>query len=390
VEDTRPLIVATTFRELGSTGVHTHFQQVARYLKLSGTRVSVVTPFSWARPLCYPVFAPRLVLFRVSPPASVVWYRHWHEAFLRNALRRELARLGDCVVYAQGPLEARAALRARRGPYQRVVMAVHFKTSQADEWVNTRTFPIKRDGRVYRGIRRAERETITRLDGLLYVASWARDAILSWLPEAAAVPSAVIGNFTTPLDPEPPPDPMADLVSTGGLDSVKNHTFLLDVLAEAGRRGRTLTLDVYGEGVLRAELEEETRALGLTEQVRWRGFRRDVRQFLPGYKVYVHPSVSEVSPLAIIEAMAAGLRIVAGRVGGITEVYDDGVEGRFWPLDDSAQATEILLELLDSEPVRAAAAEAARKRFCRDFDAAVVVPRLLAFLQGGTGVSDAR
>jgi len=155
-----------------------------------------------------------------------------------------------------------------------------------------------------------------------------------------------------------------------------------DVLAEARRRGRTLTLDVYGEGVLRAELEEKTRALGLTGQVRWRGFRRDVRQFLPGYKAYVHPSVSEVSPLAIIEAMAAGLPVVAGRVGGITEVYDDGVEGRFWPLDDPDAATGILLELLGSEPGRQAAGEAARKRFSRDFDTAVVVPRLLAFLQG--------
>jgi glycosyltransferase involved in cell wall biosynthesis len=80
--------------------------------------------------------------------------------------------------------------------------------------------------------------------------------------------------------------------------------------------------------------------------------------------------------------MAAGLPVVAGRVGGITEVYDDGVEGRFWPLDDTAQATEILLELLDSQPSRQAAAEAARKRFYRDFDTAVVVPRLLAFLEG--------
>jgi glycosyltransferase involved in cell wall biosynthesis len=380
--DAPPLVIATILREEGTTGVQTHVQQLRASLAGSGTSVILLTPFSWAKPLTYPVFGARLVLERVSNAASVWWYRRGHEVFLRNALRRELGRLGDCVVYAQGPVEARAALRARRGPHQRVVMAVHFKTSQADEWVNTRTFPIKRDGRVYRGIRQAEQETITRLDGLLYVASWARDAILSWLPEAAAVPSAVIGNFTAPLDPEPAPGPMADLVSTGGLDSVKNHTFLLDVLAEAGRRGRTLTLDVYGEGVLRAELEEKTRALGLTEQVRWRGFRRDVRQFLPGYKVYVHPSFSEVSPLAIIEAMAAGLPVVAGRVGGITEVYDDGVEGRFWPLDDTAQATEILLELLDSEPSRQAAAEAARKRFYRDFDTAVVVPRLLAFLEG--------
>ena len=382
------VVIASMLREEGTTGVQTHVQQLRASLAGTGTGVVFLTPFSWARPLTYPVFGPRAVFGRLSGDASVWWYRHWHEVFLRKALRRELGRLGDCVVYAQGPPEARAALRARRGPHQRVVMAVHFKTSQADEWVDTRTSPIKDGGWVYRGIRRTERETITRLDGILYVAAWARDALQSWLPETATVSSAVIGNFTAPLDPEPAPGPIADLVSTGGLDSVKNHTFLLDVLAEAGRLGRKVTLDVYGEGVLRAELEEKTRALGLADQVRWRGFRRDVRQFLPGYKVYVHPSYSEVSPLAIIEAMAAGLPVVAGRVGGITEAYDDGVEGRFWPLDDPASAAGVLLDLLDSEPARRAAAEAARKRFYRDFDSAVVVPRLLGFLQGtapGTG-----
>jgi len=382
------VVIASMLREEGTTGVQTHVQQLRASLAGTGTGVVFLTPFSWARPLTYPVFGLRAVFGRLSGDASVWWYRHWHEVFLRKALRRELGRLGDCVVYAQGPPEARAALRARRGPHQRVVMAVHFKTSQADEWVDTRTSPIKDGGWVYRGIRRTERETITRLDGILYVAAWARDALQSWLPETATVSSAVIGNFTAPLDPEPAPGPIADLVSTGGLDSVKNHTFLLDVLAEAGRLGRKVTLDVYGEGVLRAELEEKTRALGLADQVRWRGFRRDVRQFLPGYKVYVHPAYSEVSPLAIIEAMAAGLPVVAGRVGGITEAYDDGVEGRFWPLDDPASAAGVLLDLLDSEPARRAAAEAARKRFYRDFDSAVVVPRLLGFLQGtapGTG-----
>ena len=178
---------------------------------------------------------------RVSHSASVVWYRRGHEVFLYRALRRELSRLGPCAIYAQGPVEARAALHARRGPHQRVVMAVHYKASQADEWCNTATAPIKSGGWVYRGIRKAERKTLQQVDGLLYVSEWARQAVLSWLPEAAAIPSSVIGNFTAQLDPEPTPEPIADIVSTGGLDLVKNHTFLLDVLAEAKRAGIELT-----------------------------------------------------------------------------------------------------------------------------------------------------
>ena len=104
-----------------------------------------------AGPLTVPVFGFRHALERCSRSAGVAWYRHWHEVFLRNALRRRLAEVGDCVVYAQGPLAARAALYARRGPHQRVIMAVHFRISQADEWADKKQ--ITPGGRVFRAIR---------------------------------------------------------------------------------------------------------------------------------------------------------------------------------------------------------------------------------------------
>jgi glycosyltransferase involved in cell wall biosynthesis len=381
-EASLPLVIATMLREEGITGVHTHVRQLRRYLEECGAAAALITPFSWGRLLTVPVFGLRLVLERCGRPASVAWYRYWHEVFLRNALRRRLAEVGDCVVYAQGPLDARAALRARRGPHQRVVMAVHFRISQADEWADKKQ--IKRDGTVFRAIRQTEREVIPQVDGLVYVSRWARDALLSWLPEAAGVPSAVIGNFVAPLHLEPGPEPLGDLVTTGNLDIVKNHRFLLEVLAEAGRAGRSLTLDVFGEGPCRKDLLRQTRSLGLEEQVRFRGFRRDVRDFLPRYRAYVHASYSESSSLAIIEAMAAGLPIVAGNIGPISELCDDGLEARFWPLDDPAQAAATLIDLLDCEPARVKAAGAASERFRRDFDADVIAPRLRSFLLGMT------
>jgi len=380
-EASLPLVIATIFREEGSTGVHTHVRQLRLYLEEGGTTTTLVTPFSWGRPLTYLVFAPRLVLERPSGPASVVWYRHWHEVFLRNALRSRLAEIGDCVVYAQGPLEARAALRARRGPHQRVVMAVHFRVSQADEHAEPGR-EIRRDGTVFRAIRQFEREVILQVDGLVYVSEWARDALLSWLPEAAEVPFAVIGNFVAPLRIEPDQKLLGDLVTSGKLEHRKNHRFLLDVLAEAKRAGRSLTLDVFGEGPLRKDLLQLARSLDLQGQVRFHGFRRDVADFLPGYRAYVHASYSETSSLAIIEAMAAGLPIVAGNIGPISELCDEGVEARFWPLDDPARAAAMLIDLLDNEPARLMAASAASERFRRDFDAGLIAPRLHAFLLG--------
>jgi glycosyltransferase involved in cell wall biosynthesis len=375
------LVIATILREEGSTGVQTHVRQLRRYLGEPGARL--VTPFSWGRRLAVPVFGLRLALERCSGSASVAWYRYWHEVFLRQALRRSLAEAGDGVVYAQCPLAARAALRARRGPGQRVVMAVHFRVSQADEWVNMEQ--IKRDGRVFRAIRQVEREVIPQVDGIVYVSRWARDALISWLPQAAAVPYAVVGNFVAPLPRragQEEQEPLGDLVTIGHLEPVKNQRYLLTILAEAKRAGRSLTLDIFGEGPLRRDLERMTDSLGLEGQVRFRGFRRDVHDFLPRYRAYVHASYSESSSLAIIEAMAAGLPIVAGNIGPIGELCDDGAEARFWPLDDPARAAGMLTDLLDCEPARSAAARAASERFRRDFDAEVIAPRLRSFLLG--------
>jgi glycosyltransferase involved in cell wall biosynthesis len=377
-----PLIVATILREQGITGVHTHFRQLYRYLEAKGRPAALVTPFSWGRPLIRPVFGVRYLLERCSGPANVWWYRHWHEVFLYQALRRQLATVDDCVIYVQCPVSARAALRARRGSHQRVVMAVHFRVSQADEWANKDRGRISRGGGMFRAIRAFERDVIPRVDGLVYVSRWAEQALTEWLPNAATVPSAIVDNFIAPLKAQPRPEPIGDLVTVGNLEAVKNHRYMLQVLAEAKRAGFPYTLDVFGEGPQQQELQQQARHLGLQELVRMHGFRSDVRDLLPGYRAYIHASYSESSSFAIIEAMAAGLPIVAGDTGPLSELFDDGVEGRFWPLDDPVRAAAALIGLMEDETERSMAAAAAIARFKQDFDADVIAPRLLSFVVG--------
>jgi glycosyltransferase involved in cell wall biosynthesis len=327
-------------REEGRTGVHTHARQLRAYLAAHGTPATIVTPFSRARTLAVPVFGFRFPLGVCSRSAAVAWYRHWHAVFLTRALRRTLA----------------------------------------DEWADKHQ--IERDGTVYRAIRQLEREVIPQVDGMVFVSEWARQALLSWLPEVSTVPYAVIDNFVAPHDGQPDREPLGDLVTVGHLEPVKNHQYLLRILAEAKQAGRDVSLDIFGDGPLKRDLVGLTRSLGLEGQVRFRGFRTDLRDFLPRYKAYAHVSYSESSSLAIIEAMAAGLPILAGAIGPLAELCDDGVEARFWPLDDPAAAASILIELLDDEPRRLTAANAAKRRFRRDFDAEVIAPRLRSFLLG--------
>ena len=133
-----PLVIASILRHEGRTGVHTHVRELRAFLNEKSIPSTELTPFSWNRPLSTPVFAVRLALERVSGSASVAWYRRFHEQFLRMALQKHLRSLDEAVIYAQGPVEAQAALLARTGRQQRVILAVHFQTSQADEWARRR------------------------------------------------------------------------------------------------------------------------------------------------------------------------------------------------------------------------------------------------------------
>ena len=85
--DAPPLVVSTMLRPQGNTGVHTHFQQLLKYLSNGATATTLVTPFSWGWPLCLPVFGVRHAVGRVSGSADVFWHQYWHGVFLRNALR---------------------------------------------------------------------------------------------------------------------------------------------------------------------------------------------------------------------------------------------------------------------------------------------------------------
>ena len=81
----------------------------------------------------------------------------------------------------------------------------------ADEWADKKR--IRRDGVVFRAIRQVEREVIPQADRLVYVSRWGRDALVNWLPEAAAVPSAVISNFVAPFSGHACQEPLGDLVT---------------------------------------------------------------------------------------------------------------------------------------------------------------------------------
>jgi glycosyltransferase involved in cell wall biosynthesis len=109
----------------------------------------------------------------------------------------------------------------------------------------------------------------------------------------------------------------------GRLDPVKDFATLLDAVARLATTALPVALAIVGDGDARAELEAQSASLGIADRVRFLGHREDARRWLAGCDVYANSSISEGVSLTILEAMAAGLPVVATAVGGTPEVVTE-------------------------------------------------------------------
>lgn len=142
--------------------------------------------------------------------------------------------------------------------------------------------------------------------------------------------------------------------TVGRLAAKKNHARLLEAFAQA-RRGRDdLGLVIVGTGAEEGALRTLAARLGVTDEVLFAGRRSDIPALLHGLDVFVFPSLREGLPLALIEAMAAGLPVVAAGTGGTGETLGEADCG--WRVDPTE--TDALAAALGA----AAATSAAQRR----------------------------
>jgi len=134
------------------------------------------------------------------------------------------------------------------------------------------------------------------------------------------------------------------VVITGRLTAIKNHIFLLDVLADCKMRlGIKMTTLIVGDGELKEQLFQYCTRLGLsyaekksingTEDVIFASWRKDIPAINAASDICVLTSLNEGTPVSIIEAMASAKPILATRVGGIEDFVEDGISGMLSSLD---------------------------------------------------------
>jgi glycosyltransferase involved in cell wall biosynthesis len=373
--------MATIMRRVGASGVQTHASMFENYLRHRSSPVSTITPFDSGSVLMRPVFAARYGIAPFSGSGGVWWYRHWHDYYLRVALRQRLesARHRQ-VIYAQCPVSADAALHVRTT--QPVVMVVHFNISQADEWAHDKG-QIRDGGRLFRSIRALEDRVLPRLDGIVYVSEFMRDVLETRMPALTGVRSAVIPNFIEMRDVVAEPA-QRDLITVGALEPRKNHAYLLEIVAAAAARGHRYTLTVVGTGPDKAALANRAEALGIADLVQFVGYHPDPRELMAGHRVYCHTSRMESFGIVLIEAMSMGLPVLACPAGAVPEIVRSDVDGCLWPPDDPRAAADALIQVLEKPGSVHRMGLAARERVENHFSDTVAASRLEGFLLEST------
>jgi glycosyltransferase involved in cell wall biosynthesis len=163
----------------------------------------------------------------------------------------------------------------------------------------------------------------------------------------------------------------------GRLAKEKNLTFMLRALRDLLRRREGVRLILVGDGAETPTLVRETAQLGLDERVRFAGPvpYAHVPAVYAAADVFVMTSVTEVRPLALLEAMAVGLPVVAVAADGLTDTVTPGVDGLLTPHDATAFAAAVE-RLVDDEATRRAMGRRAQQT-ARRYSIATTTRRLV-------------
>ena len=154
--------------------------------------------------------------------------------------------------------------------------------------------------------------------------------------------------------------PVTTVISVANLRREKAHECLLAAAATLAPRHPQLRYVIVGGGPRAEELQALAHTLGVADRVRFLGHREDVTELLAAADVFVLPSRSEAFPNGALEAMAAGLPVVACRVGGLIDLVEHGRTGLLVPPDDPAALAAALASLVQSPATARAFGAAAR------------------------------
>lgn len=291
-----------------------------------------------------------------SPEDFLVWLR----------MRRLIATLKPDVMHGHGA-KAGAFVRMRR---------------RADDTIRIYTphggslhYPLNTlKGEFYA---RLERTLIDATDLFLFESAFARDTYQRIVGTPKGVVHCVF-NGVTPEEFEPVviADDATDLAYVGEFRHIKGADLLIDAIALLHESGKKVTLTLGGDGEETATLKAQVERLGLTDAIRFIGHVKARYGFSKG-RLLVVPSRGDSMPYVVIEAGAAGIPMIAARVGGIPEIFGPESPALFAASNAEAMA-EAIAAALENAEATAQRAVSLRERISAHFSQQAMVDGVLA------------
>jgi glycosyltransferase involved in cell wall biosynthesis len=291
-----------------------------------------------------------------SPDDFLVWLR----------MRRLIAALKPDVMHGHGA-KAGAFVRMRR----RSDDAIRIYTPHG----GSLHYPLNTlKGEFYA---RLERTLIDSTDLFLFESAFARNTYqrIVGTPKGAV---HCVFNGVTPEEFEPVviADDATDLAYVGEFRHIKGADLLVDAVARLHERGRKVTLTLGGDGEETAALKARVEKRGLSDAIRFIGHVKARYGFSKG-RLLVVPSRGDSMPYVVIEAGAAGIPMIAARVGGIPEIFGPESPALFAPSNAEAMA-EAIAAALDDPKATAQRASSLRERISVHFSQQAMVDGVLA------------
>jgi glycosyltransferase involved in cell wall biosynthesis len=224
---------------------------------------------------------------------------------------------------------------------------------------------------------RMERALMDSTDLFLFESAFARDTYQRTIGTPRGLVRCVFNGVTADeFDPVVRAADATDIVYVGEFRHIKGTDLLIDAVARLHADGKPVTLTLAGDGEELENLKAQIQRLGLSEAVRFIGHVKARYGFSKG-KLLVVPSRGDSMPYVVIEAAAAGIPMVAAKVGGIPEIFDTHTDALFAPNLVGAMADAIETALEDSEAALVRA-KSLRERIFLHFSQKAMVEGVLA------------
>lgn len=274
-------------------------------------------------------------------------------------LLEHINKTGAKIIHTQGAaaLDMMAVAAARRGGIASVVTRPVLIDDLSNRTAMSR--------RIFNAVDRAF--TLRLCDALVTISENGHRRMAARVPKERLhlIRNGIVSPFNHP--PIRTRDKPVQIGMVGHLRDYKGFDVFLKVARSLVELGEEVTFHIVGEGPERVVLQRLCDQLNLNELVFFHGLLRDVSSILAKLDIFLFTSRREGLSMAVIEAMGAGLPIIATDVGGIADQIDSGINGEILPKDDVAALAEATLALVRDPTKRKTMGTASRSRFERYF-----------------------